>query len=69
MVIYSSTMFKFLSTPPLRRATLFCAVGVVVAQFLSTPPLRRATEIRQETGKAAHKFLSTPPLRRATKIF
>ena len=56
---------SFLSTPSVRRATVFSFVISDIVLFLSTPSVRRATD-PLAAQISEELFLSTPSVRRAT---
>ena len=67
LISFKATLYRFLSTPSARRATIISNNSYGLLRFLSTPSARRATIAGRAHGKR-YKFLSTPSARRATKL-
>ena len=66
---HQQRIFRFLSTPSARRATLKSSVLVRCnVEFLSTPSARRATVSGFACSRSS-EFLSTPSARRATRLW
>ena len=66
LISFKATLYRFLSTPSARRATIISNNSYGLLRFLSTPSARRATASPRPLPRMESAFLSTPSARRAT---